>query len=42
MIMELKKYEGLAYFMELEKELILRAMADSKNIDPAIAARGVD
>ena len=39
--MELKKFEGIAGFLNLEKELILRAMNDSKNIDPALAARGV-
>ena len=40
--MELKKHEGLAGFMSLEKDLILRAMEDLKGIDPALAARGVE
>lgn len=40
--MELKKYEGTADFMKLEKDLILQAMEDSKNIDAALAARGVE
>jgi chromosome segregation ATPase len=42
LIMELKKYEGLASFLTLEKDLILRAMEDQKGIDPALAARGVE
>jgi hypothetical protein len=40
--MELKKYEGLAGFMQLEKDLILQAMEDAKGIDPGLAARGVE
>lgn len=42
LIMELKKYEGLAGFMQLEKDLILQAMEDAKGIDPGLAARGVE
>ena len=42
LIMELKKFEGVSSFLTLEKDLILRAMEDSKNIDPALAARGVE
>lgn len=40
--MELKKFEGIAGFMNTEKELILRAMEDAKCIDPGLAARGLD
>jgi hypothetical protein len=40
--MELKKFEGTAGFLQLEKDLILRAMEDSKNVDPGLAARGVE
>jgi len=40
--MELKKFEGISGFLGLEKELILRAMEDSKSVDPALAARGVE
>jgi len=39
--MELKKYEGLVQFMELEKELITQAMEDARGVDPALAARGL-
>ena len=42
LIMELKKFEGTAGFLQLEKDLILRAMEDSKNVDPGLAARGVE
>lgn len=42
LIMELKKFEGISGFLGLEKELILRAMEDSKSVDPALAARGVE
>jgi len=42
LIMELKKYEGMASFMQLEKDLILQAMEDAKGIDPGLAARGVE
>lgn len=42
LILELKKNEGEAGFMQLEKDLILQAMEDSKKIDPALAARGVE
>ena len=42
LIMELKKFEGMAGFMQLEKDLILRAMEDSKSLDPGLAARGVE
>lgn len=41
-VLELKKHEGEAGFMQLEKDLILQAMEDSKKIDPALAARGVE
>ena len=29
LILELKKYEGLAKFMDLERDLILKAQADA-------------
>jgi hypothetical protein len=41
LIMELKKYEGLVQFMELEKDLITQAMEDARGVDPALAARGL-
>ena len=42
LIMELKKFEGLAGFMQLEKDLILRAIEDAKGVDPSMAARGLE
>lgn len=39
--MELKKFEGVASFLKHEKDLILRAMEDSKQVDPGFAAQGV-
>lgn len=40
--MELKRYEGLVNFMGQEKDLILRALADARGVDPGLAARGID
>jgi len=41
LIMELKKYEGLVSYMELEKDLITQAMEDARGVDPALASRGL-
>jgi hypothetical protein len=35
LVMEIKKFEGIAGFMQLEKDMILQAMSDAKGIDPA-------
>lgn len=42
LIMEIKKYEGLVNFMSTEKNLILRSLQDARNLDPGLAARGLD
>jgi hypothetical protein len=41
LIMEIKKYDGIVQFMELEKDLITKAMEDARGVDPGLAARGL-
>ena len=42
LILELKKYEGLAKFMDLERDLILKAQADAKGMNPAITSQDIE
>ena len=42
LILEVKKYEGLHKFMDKERELILKAQADAKGYNPAIAAQDIE
>lgn len=38
LILELKKFEGLAKFMDLERDLILKAQMEAKGVDPVLSA----
>ena len=42
LILELKKYEGLAKFMDLERDLILKAQSDAQGLNPAITSQDID
>ena len=42
LILELKKYEGLAKFMDLERDLILKAQQDAAGMNPAITSQDID
>lgn len=41
LLLELKKYEGLHKFMDLERDMILQAQQDAEGIDPAISTQNV-
>ena len=42
LILELKKYEGLAKFMDLERDLILKAQQDAAGMNPAITSQDIE
>ena len=42
LILELMKYEGLAKFMDLERDLILKAQMEAKGIDPVISGQDIE
>jgi hypothetical protein len=37
LLLELKKYEGLHKFMDLERDMILQAQQDAEGFDPAVS-----
>ena len=42
MILEVKKYEGLHKFMDLERDLIMKAQKDAAGMNPAITALDIE
>lgn len=40
-MLEVKKYEGLHKFMDLERELIMQAQKDAFGLNPAISAQDI-
>ena len=42
LILEIKKFEGLHKFMSMERDLILKAQADAKVLNPAISGQNIE
>ena len=42
LVLEVKKYEGLHRFMDLERDLIMKAEKDANGINPAVSALDVE
>ena len=42
LVLEVKKYEGLHKFMDLERDLIMKAQADARRMNPAISSMDVE
>lgn len=42
LVLEVKKYEGLHRFMDLERDLITKAIADAKGLNPAISTQDIE
>ena len=42
LILEVKKYEGLHRFMDLERDLIMRAQKDAAGLNPALSAQDAE
>lgn len=39
LVLEVKKFEGLHKFMDLEREMILKAQEDARGLNPAISSQ---
>ena len=42
LVLEVKKYEGLHRFMDLERDLIMKAQADARGLNPAISSQDIE
>ena len=42
LILEVKKFEGLHRFMDLERDLIMKAQKDAEGLNPAVSALDVE
>lgn len=42
LVLEVKKYEGLHRFMDLERDLIMKAQKDSEGVNPAVSSLDVE
>ena len=42
LILEVKKYEGLHRFMDLERDLIMKAQKDAEGVSPVVSAQDVE
>ena len=42
LVLEVKKFEGLHKFMDLERDLILKAQADAKGLNPAVTSQDIE
>lgn len=42
LVLEVKKYEGLHRFMDLERGLITKAIADAKGLNPGISSQDIE
>ena len=42
LVLEVKKYEGLHKFMDLERDLIMKAQKDARGLNPAISNQDVE
>lgn len=42
LVLQVKKYEGLHKFMDLERDLILKAQQDARSINPGISVQDIE